>query len=527
MSRWGALPALALADFRDRVRRRSFLAVLAAAAFLGLQAIQGNVLVVVGGRTGEPSSAWAGALMTMVAATFLSLAGFWVVKGSVGRDRATGVGQILAATPMPKTAYTLAKAASHFLVLAAMAGVLALAALVLLLVAPGSPPIRPLEILGPLVLFALPMLALVAALAVLFETLPPLAGGFGNLVWFFVWGALLVVPLETRSIDLMGVATFQREMGAAVRALDPKADDGFAITLAGDAAVRVEGRFRWDGFPPGAVSWLERAQVALIALVVALAAALPFDRFDPARRRLRRRPAVAAGAEPSPAAAGPPAPARALPPLAASQRDPGVLSLAWAELRMTLASMPKLWKLGAAGLCVAGLAIPPVEGAPGALLAALLWSALVWSGLGVREKEHGVEALLASAPRARGRQLPGLLLAGFAAGLLPAAGALLRLLAGGRVAAAAGAVTGLAAMAVLGLALGLLSRGPRLFEGLYVSLWYLGPANRVPMLDFAGLSAPARAAGAPWIFLALAGMLLVAGLAAERLRAADAGARFA
>ena len=73
MSRWGALPALALADFRDRVRRRSFLAVLAAAAFLGLQAIQGNVLVVVGGRTGEPSSAWAGALMTMVAATFLSL----------------------------------------------------------------------------------------------------------------------------------------------------------------------------------------------------------------------------------------------------------------------------------------------------------------------------------------------------------------------------------------------------------------------------------------------------------------------
>lgn len=526
MTGWAALPALALADFRDRVRRRSFLAVLAAAAFLGLQAIQGHVLVVVGERTGEPSSAWAGALMTMVAATFLSLAGFWVVKGSIARDRETGVGQILAAAPMSKGAYTLAKAASHFLVLAAMVGVLAVAALVLLLVAPASPAIRPLEILSPLVLFALPTMALVAALAVLFETLPPLAGGFGNLVWFFVWGALLVVPLETRTLDLMGVATFEREMGRVVSALDPGHAGGFAITLAGDAAVRVTGRFRWDGMPPGATPWLERAEVCAIALAVALLAALPFDRFDPARRRLRLRRARAESAEPA-AAATETKSMPVLPPLAAGERERGVAALAWAELRLALAATTKLWKLGAAALFVAGLAVAPGPESPGPLVVALLWPALIWSGLGVREKQHGVEALLASAPLARRRQLPALILAGVAAGLVPCGGAILRLLAGGRVAAAAAALAGVAAMALAGLALGLLSKGPRLFEGLFVSLWYLGPANRVPALDFAGLSERALAAGTPWLFVAIGAALLALGLAAERHRAADDGARFA
>lgn len=525
MTGLAALPALALADFRDRVRRRSFLAVLAAAAFLGLQAIQGNVLMVVGGLTGEPSSAWAGALMAMVAATFLSLAGFWVVKGSIARDRATGVGQILAATPMAKTAYTLAKAASHFLVLAAMVGVLALAALVLLLVAPGAPAIRPLEILAPLALFALPTLALVAALAVLFETLPLLAGGFGNLVWFFVWGALLVIPLETRTLDLMGVATFQREMGKAVHAVDPAADDGFAITLAGDAAARVSGHFDWQGFPPGSLSLLERLEVALIALGVALLAAIPFDRFDPARRRLRRRAKATDGAPERLRPEATPA-ARPLPALVAADRAGGFASLVWAETRLALASMPKLWRVGSLAFFVAGLAVAPSEGG-GVLVAALLWPALVWSGLGVREKQHGVEALLASAPRARERQLPALLVAGFAAGLLPCGGAVLRLLAGGQPAAAAAALAGVAAMALAGLALGLLSRGPRLFEGLYVSLWYLGPANRVPLLDFAGVSAAGRAAGTPYLFLLIAAALLVLALAAERRRAVDLGARFA
>lgn len=523
MSGLAALPALALADFRDRVRRRSFLAVMAAAAFLGLQAVQGRIVVAVGGFTGDPSSAWAGALMTMVAGTFLSLAGFWVIKGSVFRDRSTGVGQILAATPMSKVAYTLAKAASHFLVLAAMVGVLALAAVVLLLVSPGAPPIQPLAILSPLALFALPGLALVAALAVLFETLPPLARGFGNFVWFFVWGALLVVPLETGALDLLGIATFQAAMGEAVRGIDPGYESGFVITLAGDAAARIHGTFTWDGLAASEIPWRERAQVLALALLVATAAALPFDRFDPARRR-RRRGDAAAPVAPLPAAQPPAAAGAALAPLEAPSRRPRIISLALAELRVALAAQSRLWRLGAAGLAGAGLLVP-ASALPGLAIAALLWSALVWSGLGVRERELGIEPILAAAPRARSHQLPALLLAGAVLGLAPASGVLARMLAAGELAFAGSFVIGAVAMALLGLALGLLSGSSRLFEGLYITLWYLGPANRVPAFDYAGM-APGAAAS-PARFLLASVVLLALALVVERRRGIDQGVRFA
>jgi hypothetical protein len=83
------------------------------------------------------------------------------------------------------------------------------------------------------------------------------------------------------------------------------------------------------------------------------------------------------------------------------------------------------------------------------------------------------------------------------------------------------------AMVLCGLALGLLSHGSRLFEGLYVTVWYLGPANRMPALDFAGVSPAALAAGTPYVFVLVGAGLLAVALAAERRRAVELGARFA
>jgi hypothetical protein len=279
---FGALTAIAIADFRDRVRRRSFLAVLAAAGFLGLQAIQGKVEVAVGHYTGAPTSAWAGAVMALVGVTFLALAGFWVVKGSIARDEETGVGQILAATPIAGWAYTLGKAASHFLVLTAMAGVLALSAVVLQLVVPDGEAIDLFAIAAPIVLVTLPGFALVAAFAVLFETLRFLAKGFGNLVWLFFWSFLLVAAMEGPALDLFGLATMRDALGAEVKKLDPTWDGDFRIG-AGGLEDRVTERFRWERLPITSALVVQRAEVVGIALLVALAAALPFDRFDPAR----------------------------------------------------------------------------------------------------------------------------------------------------------------------------------------------------------------------------------------------------
>ena len=113
------------ADFLERARRYSFLLTLAAALYLAYGVATEKIWMVIGGGyRGVYNSAWIGALTAICCATFISLAGFYVVKNSVQRDTETRVGQILAATPMRKSFYTLAKAISNFAVLTSMVLVL-------------------------------------------------------------------------------------------------------------------------------------------------------------------------------------------------------------------------------------------------------------------------------------------------------------------------------------------------------------------------------------------------------------------
>src|SRR3990172_6605358 len=117
---------LARADFLERVRRYSFLVMLGAVLFLGYQAAVGNVSVQLGDYRGEFNSAWVGSMLALIASFFLGWFGFYLVKGSVARDRETGVGQIMATTPLTRPLYTLGKWLSNFAVLIAMTILLAI-----------------------------------------------------------------------------------------------------------------------------------------------------------------------------------------------------------------------------------------------------------------------------------------------------------------------------------------------------------------------------------------------------------------
>ncbi len=111
---------LARADFLERVRRYSFLLTMGISIYLGYAAATGQLAMRVNDSRGVFNSAWIGGLMALVATTFLSLAGFYVVKNTIERDRLTRVGEILASTPMSKTLYVMGKAISNFVVLACM-----------------------------------------------------------------------------------------------------------------------------------------------------------------------------------------------------------------------------------------------------------------------------------------------------------------------------------------------------------------------------------------------------------------------
>src|SRR5512142_11671 len=122
---------LARADFLERLRRYSFLVMLGLVILLGYQTAIGNVRLQLGQYRGEFNSAWIAGMMSIIITFFLGWFGFYLVKGSVARDRETGVGQIMATTPMSRPAYMLGKWISNFAVLMAMVVILMVFGLVI------------------------------------------------------------------------------------------------------------------------------------------------------------------------------------------------------------------------------------------------------------------------------------------------------------------------------------------------------------------------------------------------------------
>ena len=118
------------------------------------------------------TSAWIGAIVSLVTTTFVSLVGFYIVKNAVDRDHQTGVGQILASAPLSRSFYLLGKFISNFVVLASLVGVLALAAFFAMqfLVAEDRV-FHAWPLFSPFLLLSLPAMAVTAAVALLFETI--------------------------------------------------------------------------------------------------------------------------------------------------------------------------------------------------------------------------------------------------------------------------------------------------------------------------------------------------------------------
>ena len=98
--------------------------------------------------------------------------------------------------------------------------------------------------------------------------------------------------------------------------------------------------------------------------------------------------------------------------------------------------------------------------------------------------------------------MPAQLAAGVVVSLLAAAVPLGRLaLAGGEGVLAAAAV-GAVFVPTLALCLGAWTGKEKTFQAIYLALWYLGPVNEIPALDFMGVTGPAAATAAAPAFAA-------------------------
>jgi hypothetical protein len=454
--------------------------------------------------------AWAAA---MVGSVWASLAGFYLVAGTIRRDRERGVGAILAATPLPDPAYLAGKAAAHVLYLGVLS-LLAVGAAWVAFLRWGVGPFHPLAFAAAWLLFTLPALVLTAGFAVLFDVTPLLRGRAGLVIWFFLF-AILVSGFNARDgkgrvvhaplVDPLGMATLEAHVA---RSLPEAVSISSGLIFHDKPFLRVP----WTGpriTPPDVASRV----VSLVAALLPLGAALFFfDRFDPARagRRLRAgRQAAAAVPAPEPSAF---AALAALGRPVALDPTPARAVLAEARLAWDASSLLK-WPLLAAALGAPFL--PPAAfpfGAAGMLL--LLGAAI--SEIAARESLAGTRSLVFAQPGVPAS--PALWKAGailvfvLAFGLPSAVGAAVL-----GPAAGAAFLGGLLFTAGLAAGFGSLSGGGKLFLGVYTAVLYFA-VNRLPVADFTGLftnpSAPRTLA-----FLLAGAASVGAAWAAERLRA--------
>jgi hypothetical protein len=500
---------LARADFLERVRRYSFLAMLGLVMLLGYQTAVGNVRLQLGQYRGEFNSAWIGGMMSIIATFFLGWFGFYLVKGSVARDRATGVGQIMATTPMSRPFYMLGKWISNFVVLMTMIVILVAFGLIIQVLNEESLQFSFGAYLSPFVFIVMPLMAVVAAVAVLFEAIPLLSGGFGNLVYFF--GFVMIIPFTMEAemiktnpaLEPLGMALLKDDMSQEVLQVFPDYDGSFML---GGLETPITGEFTWNGIDWTRSVIATRLAYIGLAILLTLLGALFFDRFDPSRAKPRsvRMKNTSSLLTPQPVAALQALPAIRLTPLPRATHRFSFITVLRAELKLLLKGQSWWWYLAALGLIVACLVSPAKTMRQFILPYAWVWPVLIWSSMGSRETHHNVQQFAFSSASPLWRQLPAQWLAGFLLTLVMGSGAALRLTIDGDAGGLLAFLSAALFIPSLALALGVWSNSSKPFEILYITLWYLGPLNNTPGLDFIG----ANSDGYPEFYIPLSAALI-------------------
>ncbi|MCC8361683.1 hypothetical protein LK996_01110 [Lysobacter sp. A6] len=458
-----AIGAILQADLRQRLRSPRFwivLVALGAAMWWCFPAANADFLTMsVGdGMRGRYSSAWIGMVVALMYSSLLSLAGFYLVRGTVVRDLETRAWQLLVATTMRRSAYLLAKWLSHLAVFVALLAVGLGVGLVAQLVRAEDLRIDVIELAKPVVFLTLPSLALTAALAVWFDLVPWLRRSLGNIAFFVLWLALLGVGVSQAEQapgaalpwpgDPHGLLVAEYDLSRAWPSIDAGKELGLSVgkqMLEGKAPVLLT----WNAWPLTCAMLQARATWLLLGFVLVLSATPLLDRF--AANAAVRAVADNGGAR-----------LRWLDALLAPLQRSAFGALIAAEVRLVLRPRRWWWWL-AMFAAFATQVFAPEKGLVFAMVAAWVLSMDVYSRLAFRERDTNTAALVFTAAGMRGRLLAARTTICVGLAWCVVAPAIVRLLATHPAAGIAAIVAG-ASVALWGLGFGALFRNARPYE---------------------------------------------------------------
>jgi hypothetical protein len=260
--------------------------------------------------------------------------------------------------------------------------------------------------------------------------------------------------------------------------------------------------FTWEGIAWTPMMLAGRGFWVALAIAIALAGSVFFDRFDSAaatRKTVKRKalPETSVNIAHGTVAAR-------LSSLATGARHFSYFGVLIAELRLLVKGQKWWWYAGAVLIIFAGLISSAETSRNWVLLVAIVWPLFMWSSLGCREKTWHTGQLVFSTPKPLGVQLSASWLSGFLVALAICSGVLVSLILASDFGGVLAVIAGTMLIPSMALAMGIWSGTSKLFEAVYLALWYVGPVNHFTALDYAGVTA-GSAAGLPltWVGLAL------------------------
>lgn len=483
------------ADYLERVRSYSFLITVLVSIFIVYKFLpsSGESYLTLSSNNirGIYDSEWVGSAIAILASMLLSLPAFFLVKNAIERDVNTGVGQIIATTPITRWMYTIGKMMSNFVLLMSIAAVLMVSALTMQLIRGESYTVELLQISLPFVYSTLPTIALVASIAILFEAVPLLRKGLGNFIYFVLWMISLKWSTTATHLsqDVLGISPILTRLSGGINARLPHNDGGHVSGVSpmrGDLVT-----YDWTGVQWTLQMFLERYVWIALALGIVAVASIFFHRFDLTRSsstNKRHKPNESRKVEPYIK----PMPINdsdiKLTSYTGTQGQSRYIRILVMELRLMLKGLRVWWYLIALVMIVLGLLLPMESVLRFVAPFTWVWPILIWSAMGTNETYHRTHQLMFTAMYPVRNQFVVLWLAGILVAYLTGSGAMIHFLVAGEWDSLTAMAVGGLFVPTLALALGVWSRNGKLFQVIFMLMWYLGPLNKLTAMDFMGAS---------------------------------------
>lgn len=512
---WGVTRA----DFLERFRRFSFIAMMALALFeafwfvprddgsMQVMAIQADRFIQAGNASWIPiASAWG-------LGFFLPLIGFFYLRNAITFDENSGVSQLISVSPIGNIRYMLGKLLSGTLLLYCFTAVVILGTLFMTLWHFPGQLLLAHEFLSPFV-FLLVALPFCSALAVLFESVRFLRGAIGSTIYVaaFITMYVLVSEAESpglllRSFDFSGTSVIFHSISRAVLEQSGQPMDSLLfLGSAPDVLTQPTKQLVFNGIRLSAADFLGFAGMLCVTFGLTFSSA-PLYSFTaklsgirlPRKRRDKR--IHTASEQKSTVAYVPVSPSGGL------MWVRGIT----AEMHLMLSGQPFLWMLVSLGAIIACLFVDLSVVQSYILPLLLLWFINVFSSMGSREYQHDVLKCISVIPNGRLKQIVFSWVSGMLIALVVVSPVILRMMFAGQIGGVLSCIAGVVFLPSLAIFMGEFSKTRRVLELSFVVITYL-ILNNVTAVMYIGIHPDVVSLARSGIYLAIGISLGVAAI---------------